>query len=886
MCDAPGPMQRPRQFALPGTRPRYAPDRIVDVEHIRLDLELDVERRRLSGTCTTTLAPINDGVRFLELDAVELEITAVRLSGGTQLEHTYDGKRLRIDMGRLRKTGERLTLVVEYAATPRRGLYFVGPDEAYPDRPRQVWSQGQDEDSRYWFPCFDSPNEKSTSEVVATVPAAFFALSNGRLVETRDSPDKLKKTYHWRFDVPHSCYLITLAAGEFVELRDNFEDIDVRYYVPPGREDDARRAMGRTPEMLGLFSTRFGLRYPYEKYAQICVAEFIFGGMENTTATTLTDACLFDERAGLDYDVEALVAHELAHQWFGDLLTCRDWGQGWLNEGFATYSEYIWREHAHGRDEAGLELADWAEQYFGEDSRRYRRPIATNLYDEPIDIFDHHLYEKGGLVLHMLRRTLGEPSFAKAIAHYVKKHRAGSVETRDLARAVEEATGRNVDWFFDQWVQKSGHPELKAEYGWDAEAKMARFTVKQTHKVDADTPLFRLPLEVRFRVGQKDVTVAIEVKEETEIFSFPLEAEPTQAIFDTGQHVLKRLELDKGKMLWLAELAGATEAMDRFAAAKALTKHTSPDVVAALEKALQADPFWGVRAVAAESLGQIRTEAARQALARALPKTKHPKARRAVARALGESLHDETAAAALEKLIVDGDESYFVEAEACLALGKTRSPRAPEALRKALERDSYLDVIRQYAYRGLAAARDESAIPLLVDATRYGKMSQGRRAAIMALAELAQGRRDREARDVRERLEQLLEDPDFRVQQTSIEGLASIGDPRAVAVLQRTVDRELDGRLRRRGREVIRDLQEGRAQSETVKELRDEVDRLRRELTSIRDQIGRLESRNGTRTEAKTAAKNGKATRTAKAKPVAKPVAKKKPASAPRRTKS
>jgi aminopeptidase N len=565
--------------------------------------------------------------------------------------------------------------------------------------------------------------------------------------------------------------------------------------------------------------------------------------MENTTATTLTDNCLFDARAALDYDVENLVSHELAHQWFGDLLTCRDWGQGWLNEGFATYSEYVWREHAHGRDEAALELAEWAEQYFGEDSHRYRRPIATNLYDEPIDIFDHHLYEKGGLVLHMLRRVLGEASFWKAIAHYVRKHHTGSVETRDLARAVEEATGRNVDWFFDQWVQKSGHPELKVEYGWDAEAKLARFTVKQTQRVDGDTPLFRLPLEVRLRVGGKDLTFPLEVKEELEVFNFPVEAEPTQAIFDTGQHVLKTLELDKGKILSLTELAGASEAMDRIAAARALARHTSPDVVIALEKALLSDPFWGVRASAAETLGRIRSEGAREALARALPKTEHPKARRAVARALGAFRHEEAAAQALEATVLKGDESYFVEAEACLALGKTRSPRALPALRKALERDSFLDVIRQYAYRGLAAARDDSAIALLLEATSPGRISQGRRAAIIALAELVEGRHDREARDVRERLEELLHDRDFRVQQTAIEGVHTVGDPRAVPTLREMVERELDGRLRRRGREVIRDLEEGRSQAETVKELRDEVEKLRKDLAAVRDRLTKIESK-------------------------------------------
>jgi aminopeptidase N len=852
----------PKTFALPGVKPRYAPDRVVDVEHYCIDLKILFDERRIEGSCAITLTPFLDKVRHVELDAVDLAIESVE-SAGKRIEHSYDGRRMRIDLGKPLSLGERTTIVVRYAAAPRRGLYFIAPDEGYPKRPRQVWSQGQDEDSRHWFPCFDSPHQKSTSELIVTAPERFFALSNGDLLSAEDVAGG--KRFHWRFDVPHSCYLITLAAGEFSEIRAKAGDVDVQYYVEPGREEAARRALGRTPEMIAIFSERFGLPYPYRKYAQVCVAEFIFGGMENTTATTLTDNILFDERAALDFDAEALVAHELAHQWFGDLLTCRDWGQGWLNEGFATYSEYVWREHAYDRDEAYMELADWADQYFGEDSKRYRRPIVTNVYEEPIDVFDHHLYEKGGLVLHMLRRQLGEGPFWKAIGHYVRKHRTGNVETRDLARAAEEATGKSLDWFFEQWIQKAGHPELKVDYGWDAETKLARFSVKQTQKVEGETPLFRLPLEVRFRVGERDVTMPLEVKEPSEVFYFPLASEPTQAIFDTGGHTLKRVEMEKPRPLWLAELASATDAADRIAAARGLHKHTSLDVVAALEKAAAGDRFWGVRAAAAEALGQHRTSSAREALVRALGAAKHPKARRAVVKALGEMRRDDEAAAALEHVVRAGDPSYFVEAEACLALGKTRSPRAPEALRLALERDSYIDVIRQHAYRGLAEARDDSAVPILLEATHYGRVSQGRRAAIHALAQLAQGRQDREARDVRERAEELLFDPDFRVEQAALEALGVLADARALPALRRAVETNLDGRIRRRGREIIRDLEEGRTREEAVKTLRDEVDRLRGDFAQLRDKLIKIEAqrpapspkdKNGARM--KPAAKHGR----------------------------
>ncbi len=576
------------------------------------------------------------------------------------------------------------------------------------------------------------------------------------------------------------------------------------------------------------------------------VADFIFGGMENTTATTLTDSVLLDERAALDYDVESLVAHELAHQWFGDLVTCRDWGEGWLNEGFATYTEYVWRENSEGRDAADLELEEWAEAYLGEDSGRYRRTIATKLFDEPIDIFDHHLYEKGGRVLHMLRTLLGDDAFWAAIRHYLGKHRQGVVETRDLARAVEEATGKVVDWFFAQWViDGAGHPELHVELTWEADAGRAVVTVSQTQKVDATTPLFRLPTTLRFRVGDADVDVAIEVDDTRHRFYVPLASEPTQMIFDPGRAILAEVKTDKPEPVWIGELTGATLATDRIAAATALARKGGAKVTAALVSAMGADPFWAVRGAAAAGLGAIRSEAARDALIRALATEAHPRARRAIVKALGDFTRDEQAAAVLADVVERGDASYFVEAEACLALGRTRSPRAAELLPRASERPSFTDVIRQHAWRGLAEARADGLVPLLLTGTTWGRPSQGRRAAANALAQLIRGRRDQGARDVRERLEELLGDRDFRVQAAAIEALNTVGDPSSVPALRRTVERELDGRLRRRAREVIRDLENGAAASGDARKLRDDVDELRTQLGSLRDRLDRLEAPTG-----------------------------------------
>ncbi|MDQ3368517.1 MAG: M1 family metallopeptidase, partial [Myxococcota bacterium] len=582
-----------REFAFPGTRPRYAPDRIIDLQHLKLTLEVDPQQRTVAGVATLRASVIAPGTRMLELDAVELTIEHVTV-GSEDAPFRHDGRKLRIDLPKPLATGAEVVVAVRYRGAPRRGLYFIAPDEGYPHKPVQAWTQGQDEDSRYWFPCIDAPHEKATSEVEVTVPANLFALSNGVLVSDQVTGDR--RTLHWRLDVPHSCYLVTLAVGDFATIETKWRDVPVVYYVERGKEAAAERTLARTPEMLELFSKRFGVTYPYPRYAQVFVADFIFGGMENTSATTLTDSVLMDERAALDYDIDSLVAHELAHQWFGDLVTCRDWGEGWLNEGFATYAEYIWREHHEGRDAADLELAEWAEGYFGEDSGRYRRTIATKLFEEPIDIFDHHLYEKGGRVLHMLRHHLGDDAFWGALAYYLGKHRHGVVESRDLARAVSEATGKNLDWFFSQWViDGAGHPELGVHIKWDGETKLVTISVEQQQKVEGRTPLFRIPMKVRFRVGDADVDVPLEIVDAKHVFHLPITAEPTQVIFDPGRVVLAHMKVDKPEPLWVAELAHATLGIDRAVAANALARRGGPAAERALAAALQQDPYWAVR---------------------------------------------------------------------------------------------------------------------------------------------------------------------------------------------------------------------------------------------------------------------------------------------------
>jgi aminopeptidase N len=837
-----------RPFALPGDKPHYARDRVVDVRHIKLEIEIDPERRRIEGAASTTFVPINDGLTHVEFDAVEMEIRDVRIEGRrARASYTYEGGRLRIELGARRKAGEQITTVVSYAAVPRRGLYFVGPDEGYPDKPLQVWSQGQDEDSRHWFPCFDFPNELATSEVIVTVPTPLTAVSNGKLRAVRQQGSR--RTFHWYQSVPHVAYLTSVAAADFAEITERGDGVPVQYYVQKGREAEAKRALGRTPKMLRFFSERTGIPYPYAKYAQVVVGDFIFGGMENVSATTLTDTVLYDRRAApeMESSADSLVAHELAHQWFGDLLTCRDWAHGWLNEGFATYFDSLFTEHHEGVDRFRYVMRGDAEIYLRDDRARYRRPIVSNTYNEPIDLFDRQFYEKGAWVLHMLRFELGDELFWKAVRHYAQKHRHTNVTTPDLQRAIEAATGRNLDAFFDQWVYGAGHPTFNVSFEWDDAAKQAKLTVRQTQSTEHGTAeVFRTPVVVDFATNGATQSHRVQLTEREQSFYFSLAERPKMVRFDPGGWLLKTVEFKRSEELLTYQLTHDDDVLGRIDAAKDLAKLGSKDSIHALKEAALSDAFWGVQAAAARALGSAGSAPALEALLGCLA-VADPRSRRAVFDALGE-FRDEppanrgaAAAQALERVLREGDASYFVEAAAAAALGKTRSPSAFGGLEAALAKPSHNDVIRVRAFEGFAELRDDRALPLAIEWTRYGRPPYARDAAATCLGKL--GRHMERKEPALDRLVELLDDPSLRTRMSALAALQELGDDRAVGAVERLAARDLDGRIVRRSREVVAALREGRDKGEEVKKLREELDKLREEQKTLKDRVEKMEAK-------------------------------------------
>ncbi|MHA7627695.1 M1 family aminopeptidase [Corallococcus sp. M7] len=822
----------PHPFSLPGATEHYAAPRPVRAEHVRIELDLDFAQRALTGTCTTRVSAVRT-VSTVTFDAVDLDVTEAHVDGRS-VPFSNSGAHVRVELPRALEAGQACDIALTYRARPRRGLYFWGPDAGYPDRPLQAWTQGQDIDARCWFPCLDTPAQKATSEVIATFPANMTSLSNGVLVSDVTSGER--RTQHHRMAQPHAPYLVTLVVGEFDEATDTAGTTPLRYLFPKGRREDALRCVARTPRMIAAYESITGEPYPWSGYAQVFVTEFILGGMEHTTATTLVDTVLHDARAHLDYNAEPLISHELAHQWFGDLLTCRDWPHGWLNEGFATYFEVLWKERGDNRDEADHHRALDLEAYLSETRERYARPIVARKFQAPMDLFDRHLYEKGGLVLHELRRRVGEDLFVRALRHYVASHRHGVVETVDLARAFEEATGHNLDPVFDQYVFSPGHPELKVEVRYEADDARLRITVRQTQRTDSGTPVFRLPLEVAVTVNGEDTRHRLELTDAEHRFHLPCPAAPTQVRVDPRRDVLGTLDVDKAVGLWREELANAPEARARTEAAHALGKDGGLRSVEALGRALKdAKLFWATRAACAKALGRIRTPEARALLLDAVA-TEHPRVRRAVVAALGEFRHDVEAAGSLRALLEAGDASYFVEAEAARALGRVRALDALPLLEAATARPSFQDVIGAGAMDGLAEMQDPAAFPVAVARTAYGQPAFLRRAAVSTVAKLAEvANRKREAVDL---FAQLLRDPQFRVQLAVCDAASTLGDRRLLPALEGTTFS--DPRTRRYAREAVRALREGAPQAREVASLREELDALKQETRTLREKLETL----------------------------------------------
>jgi aminopeptidase N len=760
-----------------------------DVQHYKIKVRFDWKEKSVAGETTITLKPFPNDLSEVELDAGQMDIKSVKLAPNTPLKFRYvNNQKLIVTLDKKYAANTQLAIRVNYVAKPvnNQAIAFITPTATDKQRPYQIWSQGEAQTNHYWFPCYDAPNDKATSELIATVEDKYQVISNGKLISVQANPANRTKTFHWVMNQPFSSYLISVIVGEYAEVKDRFKTTPVSSFVYKNQVQDARVSLGKLPQMVAFFSKKLAYDFPYPKYAQIMVHDFP-GAMENITATSMTDTAVHDKRAHLDLSSDEIVAHELAHSWFGNLLTCRDWGELWLNESFATFMEAAWTEHDKGRDDYLYQMYTNQQGYFQAWDNGLRRPIVTKLYSDPDGLFDAYAYPRGAAVINMLRFVLGEEMFWKAIRHYIRKHQWQNVETQQLVVAIEETTGQNLQWFFDEWLYKMGHPEFEVVAQYDEGAKSVKLTVKQGQKADEqrkwfDSPaFFTMPVDLAITTAAGEKVHRVLINKAEQEFVFPADSKPLFINFDKGNYLIKQVTFNRSDEELIAQLLKDSDVMGRVLAAVELKDHNTDAVIKALAQAATKDRFRGVRLEATKSLAELKNAAAKAALLEILQDKDAP-IRRAAIKGLG-NFKDASLADTFIKTI-NTDPSYFAIADAARALGQTASPQAYGTLLAALKMDSHQDTIRAGALGGLAALKDPRSLDIALQYAAPTYPLDVRINAVSLLGALGKGNE--------RAIETLLatfkeESPSLQLKFTVLQAFSALGDVRAIPFLEKAL---------------------------------------------------------------------------------------------------
>ena len=716
--------------------------RHIDIIHLDIDLRFDWEKESALGVTGVTFAPFDDTDKFT-LDAAMMTINSVKLAGGGALRYAYDAKKdndnLEVTLDRVYKAGEVVKVVVDYSTNYvnkaestdtaiggfGRGLRFIKPTADDPKKPRQIWSQGESEFNRYWFPSYDSPNDFRTTDMKATVARPFSVVGNGKLVETQENSDGTR-TFHWKMEQPYTNYLTSIVVSDTTPVVQDFDGIPVFNYGYVNETKEVAATVKNLPATMRFFSDITGVKYPYAKYSQAFVEDF-GGGMENISATTQIEEMIHDERELLETDSESLQSHELAHQWFGDYVTCRDWGQIWLNESFATYMQAMWTEKLKGHDEfLYTDIRGNQNSTIGTWNQGNRRPIVTKYYADKDAMFDTYAYPGGGSVLHMLRKHLGDKAFFASLKHYLTQNAHQPVSTEELRIAVEETTGQSMDWFFDQWLYRMGHPIFEVTQNYDEGKKALTLNVKQVQKPDLNN---EYPQTAYF---QSYVDVAIDNKisrvwlkpQAENTFTFDAAAKPKLVNFDYEGTLLKEMKFEKSTDDLLYQMVNDKDVIGRRWAMNELEGRANgadrQRILDGLVKSAESDRFWRIRRAALSTLANIfspdprpgqerpaaKLDAGVEAAVVRLTKAKEVQIKGDAMELLGETRDKKYADIFLANL---NDPSYEVIDQASLALARVKDPRAFDALVKLTATPSWKGRIQMAGLNALAELGDARA---------------------------------------------------------------------------------------------------------------------------------------------------------------------------------
>ena len=613
-----------KEPTLPSERSVYKASRTIltDLIHTKLEVNFDWNTSRLNGIAYITAKHHFYPSDSLILDAKGMEIKNITLNN-KDLKFFYANEKLKISLDKIYDKSEKFTVKIDYIAKPEerklsgseaitsdKGLYFINPKGENKTQMPQIWTQGESEASSVWFPTIDAPNIKSTQEIYITVDSKYSTLSNGKLISSKNNPNGTRTDY-WKQDLPHAPYLFMLAVGEFKVVKDFYTRADgskmeVNYYVEPEWEKNAKAIFGETPAMIAYFSKLLGIEYPWDKYSQIVVREYVSGAMENTGAVVFGDYAYKNERELLDDNDQSIIAHELFHHWFGDLVTCESWSNLTLNESFANYSQYLWDEHRYGKDEAAYQAEKEADGYYKSAQSDGYHNLVWFDYKDKEDMFDGHSYNKGGRILHMLRCYLGDEAFFKGLNLYLTSNKFKSAEFTQLRLAFEEISGEDLNWFFNQWYLGSAHPILDFKQSNHKENSSVTVTIEQNQNLEL-APIFKLPLDIAVFDSEGKHIHKVIVDKLSQEFTFPYEGSLNCVIVDDQQMVLAKIREEKPLDQYVYQYYNGGSFKARrdglVEGCKAGNLNAEKLIIDALS-----DSFWNIRELAIEKATKLKEE--------------------------------------------------------------------------------------------------------------------------------------------------------------------------------------------------------------------------------------------------------------------------------------
>ena len=819
--------------------PQYAPDREADVLHITIDVTPDFRNRTIAGTTTIKFSSISRPLTEFRLDAIDLDVSSVTSSAKIE-GYSVTDEAITITFEPAVPVGAETTVTVVYEAEPKQGLYFRTPEMGYPEQDTHLFTQGESHTAPHWYPNYDYPNERSSSEVICRVPEEMTVLSNGRLVSEEVDSESGLKAVRWLQEKPHVNYLIALVAGKLKKIESKYKDIPIAFYTPISLIEYAQNSFKDTADMLEFYEKEIGVPYPWDKYYQAVVMDFVAGGMENTTLTILTEGTLHTDETENIHSSQSLVAHEMVHQWFGDYVTCKDWSHLWLNEGFAVYYEELYNGYKNGRDSMLAGLYSTA-SYLLRD-RPEHKPIVYRSYNDADEQFDYRTYSKGGWVLHMLRTELGEKMFRKCVKTYLERHALSSVVTEDFRSVIEELTGRSYDRFFDQWIYHGRHPDLKVGYNWSEKDKLAKISVEQTHDVTEKIMLFHFRTKVRFMIGDEPIDRRIVIDSKQHDFYFRLPDEPKVVRFDPDYGLLANIKFEKPTAMLYEQLDNHDDVIGQLRAIDALKKKKDKKTVEKLKDVLNDDPFYAVRRNASSALREIHNNEAFEALADSLVQT-DARVRQQVVRDVSRFYRSETLTLLKRTLKAEKNPAILEAAIRNLGLYHHKSTR--RLLLKYLQSVSFRNELASAAIEGIRM-QDEPLfiVPLqrVLDEREMDFRSWSFTRGLNTLAHISRNEDDKTK--VRNFIAGYVNHPKDRIQAGAIGALGTLGDPKAIPIIETFSNDEPDDYIERSAERALKQLQQHKQLvPDEIVQLRVMVDEFRKETDKLKNDLDDIKKR-------------------------------------------